>query len=95
MNRFASNADATVTAVTYARDQTHRAMAEITSAATAAWEGLVGIAGSSQRESRGTGGGASGGASARAPSAGAAHAGSPGHGGSTASDSTAPDAART
>eukprot|EP00230_Micromonas_polaris_P003365 CAMPEP_0119211584 /NCGR_PEP_ID=MMETSP1327-20130426/3042_1 /TAXON_ID=38833 /ORGANISM="Micromonas pusilla, Strain RCC2306" /LENGTH=185 /DNA_ID=CAMNT_0007208721 /DNA_START=88 /DNA_END=642 /DNA_ORIENTATION=- len=52
VNRFASNADATVTAVTYARDQTHRAMAEITSAATAAWEGLVGIAGSSQRESR-------------------------------------------
>ena len=37
VNRFAGHADATVAAVTYARDQTNKAFAEISSAASAAW----------------------------------------------------------
>ena len=42
VNRFAGHADATVAAVTYARDQTNKAIADISSAASAAWESLTG-----------------------------------------------------
>ena len=94
VNRFAGHADATVTAVTYARDQTNKAIADISSAASAAWESLTGIGRSNDEragpaangeEVRRRGEARDGGSQAPPSSRG---------GDSTASDSTPPDEAR-
>ena len=94
VNRFAGHADATVTAVTYARDQTNKAIADISSAASAAWESLTGIGRSNDEragpaangeEVRRRGEARDGGSQAPPSSQG---------GDSTASDSTPPDEAR-
>ena len=95
VNRFAGHADATVTAVTYARDQTNKAIADISSAASAAWESLTGVSTSvddgASAAANGEGGSRGGSARAGGSSAPPSSSG----GGSTASDSTPPDEART
>ena len=94
VNRFAGHADATVAAVTYARDQTNKAIADISSAASAAWESLTGVG-----RSNGDGAGAAASGEEVSRGGGAREGGSPAplssQGcGSTASDSTPPEEAR-
>jgi hypothetical protein len=95
VNRFAGHADATVAAVTYARDQTNKAIADISSAASAAWESLTGVSTSvddgASAAANGEGGSRGGSARAGGSSAPPSSRGD----GSTASDSTPPDEART
>ena len=93
VNRFAGHADATVTAVNYARDQTNKAMAEISSACSNAWEGLMAAGRGSQQDLRAAGGDAKERAPANAEGGSAPNPESTGE--STNSDSTTPDENRT